>query len=56
MMALVSTVNNASTGAKLKFREEHCAAVLIIHPLIVMKEDGTLIVQQDEFGDCNDDG
>ena len=55
-MALVSTVDNASVGAKLEFREEHHVAVLIIHPLIVTKEDGTLIVWQDKFGDHNDNG
>ena len=44
IMMLVSAVNNAIMGAELELGEEHHAAVLIVNPLIVLKENGTLII------------
>ena len=55
-MTFVSAVDNAIMGSELELREEHCAAVLIVYPFIVPKENGTLVIQQDEHGHHNDNG
>ena len=52
-MTLVSAVHNATMGMELKFREEGGAAVLIVYPFIVPKENGTLVIWQDDLGHSN---
>ena len=55
-MPLVGAVDDATMGAKLEFGEEHGLAVLVVYKFIVLKENCTLVIRQDELGYSNNDG
>ena len=55
-MALIGAVDDATTGAELKFREEGGATVLVVDALIVSKKDCTLVIQENELGHGNNNG
>ena len=55
-MALIGAVDDATMGAELKFREEHGATVLVVDTLIVSKEDGALVVWENELGHGDNNG
>ena len=55
-MALESAVHDAATGAELEFGEESGQAVLVVDALIVLEEDGTLVIWKNELGHNNDNG
>ena len=56
MALLVGAVDDATTGAKLKFREECGPAVLVVDTFIVSKEDCTIVIWGDELGHGNNNG
>ena len=56
MMAIVGAVDDATMGAKLEFGEERGLTVLVVYTFIVLKENCTLVIQQDELGYSNNDG
>ena len=56
MMALVGAVDDATMGAELEFKEEHCPAVPVVCTFIVLKENCTLVIWQDELGYSNNNG
>ena len=56
MMTLVGAVDNATMGVELELGEEHCVAILIVYPFIVPKENGTLVIWQDELDHHDDNG
>ena len=56
VVALIGAVNDASTGAELKFGEECGLAVLVVDTFIVSKKDCTLVVWEKELGHGDNNG
>ena len=55
-MALIGAVNDATMGAELEFREKCGPAVVVVGTFIVLKEDCTLVIWENELGYSNNNG